>query len=94
MDSLNPFLARHKEKSEFNQYWYSKATINFIVSECESQGKRIAFLSTPSIYFSLKNKEIKAQSKCLDVKNLTVTSVVRLKVQQGPWVRVLRFQKA
>lgn len=67
MDSLNPFLARHKEKADMNQYWYSKATINFMVSECEQFGKRIAFLSTPSIYFSLKNKEIKAESKCFDV---------------------------
>ena len=81
MDSLNPFLARHKEKSEFNQYWYSKATINFIVSECEQHGKRIAFLSTPSIYFSLKDKEIKASSKCFDVKILCLTFLVRPEVQ-------------
>jgi hypothetical protein len=59
MDLLNPFLAKHKEKSDLNQYWYSKATINFMVSECEQSGKKIAFLSTPSIYFSLKNKEVK-----------------------------------
>jgi hypothetical protein len=38
MDSLNPFLVKHKEKSEFNQYWYSKATINFMVNECELYG--------------------------------------------------------
>jgi len=38
MDTLNPFLARHKEKSDLNQYWYSKATINFMVSECEQYG--------------------------------------------------------
>ncbi len=67
MDSLNPFLVKHKEKSEFNQYWYSKATINFMVSECELYGKRIAFLSTPSIYYSLKDKEIRASSKVFDV---------------------------
>jgi EEF1A lysine methyltransferase 1 len=67
MDSLNPFLVKHKEKSEFNQYWYSKATINFMVSECELYGKRIAFLSTPSIYYSLKNKEIRGTSKVFDV---------------------------
>jgi hypothetical protein len=60
MDSLNPFLVRHKEKSDLNQYWYSKATINFMVNECELYGKKVAFLSTPSIYFSLKNKEVKA----------------------------------
>ncbi len=37
-----------------------------MAAECEQFGKKIAFLSTPSIYFSLKDKEIKAQSKCFD----------------------------
>jgi len=68
MDTLNPFLAKHKEKADMNQYWYSKATINFMASECEQFGKKIAFLSTPSIYFSLKNKEIKGTSKVFDVR--------------------------
>ncbi len=36
MDTLNPFLAKHKEKADMNQYWYSKATINFMVNECET----------------------------------------------------------
>ena len=67
MDTLNPFLAKHKEKADMNQYWYSKATINFMANECETYGKKIAFLSTPSIYFSLKNKEIKDTSKVFDV---------------------------
>jgi hypothetical protein len=67
MDTLNPFLAKHKEKADMNQYWYSKATINFMANECETYGKKIAFLSTPSIYFSLKNKEIKGTSKVFDV---------------------------
>lgn len=35
MDQLNPFLARHKENADLNQYWYSKPTINFLASECE-----------------------------------------------------------
>lgn len=39
-----------------------------MVNECETQGTKIAFLSTPSIYYSLKNKDIKAVSKCFDVK--------------------------
>ena len=67
MDTLNPFLAKHKEKADMNQYWYSKATINFMANECETYGKKIAFLSTNSIYFSLKNKEIKGTSKVFDV---------------------------
>ena len=59
MDKLNPFLARYKEKSDLNQYWYSKDTIAFMANECETHGQKVAFLSTPSIYFSLKNKDIK-----------------------------------
>eukprot|EP00239_Pterosperma_sp_CCMP1384_P012926 CAMPEP_0197866530 /NCGR_PEP_ID=MMETSP1438-20131217/44263_1 /TAXON_ID=1461541 /ORGANISM="Pterosperma sp., Strain CCMP1384" /LENGTH=155 /DNA_ID=CAMNT_0043485101 /DNA_START=436 /DNA_END=903 /DNA_ORIENTATION=+ len=35
--------------------------------ECEAHGKRIAFLSTPSIFFSLKNKELKANSVLFDL---------------------------
>jgi hypothetical protein len=89
MDSLNPFLARHKEKSEFNQYWYSKATIGFMANECELFGKRIAFLSTPSIYFSLKDKEIKGNSKCFDVKLSITLRIVRSEVQQGPGLCLL-----
>jgi len=37
-----------------------------MASQCELFGKGIAFLSTPSIYFSLKDEEIKAKSKCFD----------------------------
>ena len=66
MEKLNPFLARHKENADFNQYWYSKATIEFMVQQSEENGTCIAFLSTPSIYFSLKNKALKANSKCFD----------------------------
>ena len=73
MEKLNPFLARHKEKTELNQYWYSKPTIQFMVDLCEKNGKRIAFMSTPSIYFSLKDKAIKASSVCLDVSLKEIT---------------------
>ena len=80
VDSLNRFLARHKENADMNQYWYSKKTIEFMAKEVEEQcggseagaedAKRAVFLSTPSIYFSLKDKAVKANSKCLDVSNL------------------------
>ena len=76
MIKMNPFLARHKEKSELNQYWYSKPTIEFMASQCEANGKRIAFLSTPSIYFSLKNKEIKDNSVCMDVSITNLNSQI------------------
>lgn len=38
-----------------------------MVDQCEAHGTRIAFLSTPSIYFSLKNKEVKENSVCFDL---------------------------
>ena len=67
MQKKNAFLVKHKEDGDFNQYWYSLNTIEFIANECETQGTKIAFLSTPSIYFSLKNKEVKAASYVFDV---------------------------
>ena len=71
VQALNRFLARHKEDAEMNQYWYSKPTIEFMAREveqqCEAEGLTCAFLSTPSIYYSLKNKDVKARSKCMDV---------------------------
>src|SRR5688572_2091064 len=50
-----------------NQYWYSAATIDTMVAEIEKVAKRVAFLSTPSIYFSLKNEELRRNSKLFDV---------------------------
>ena len=76
MEGLNPFLARHKENADMNQYWYSKPTIQFMVSQVEqfcADGKKCAFLSVPSIYFSLKDKNVKAACKCLDVSIYRLT---------------------
>lgn len=79
MSNQNTFLLRTKEKSDFNQYWYSSHTIEKVVEEIESclapivNGKDenndlfyCAFLSTPSIYFSLNSKEIFEKSLLLD----------------------------
>lgn len=55
----NRFLLRTREKADLNQYWYSPATIDALVAEAldvvEDGGKslRTAFISTPSLYFSL-----------------------------------------
>ena len=38
-----------------------------MVDQCEAHGQRIAFLSTPSIFFSLKNKDIMGSSVCFDL---------------------------
>ena len=62
----NQFLARNREKQELNQYWYSQATIEKLASEVDEHGKIVAFLSTPSIYFSIKNEEIKNKSYLFD----------------------------
>jgi len=62
----NNFLAKHGEKLMMNQYWYSAKTIETMVAEIEEMGKRVAFLSTPSLYFSLKNEEVKRESRLFD----------------------------
>eukprot|EP00954_Amorphochlora_amoebiformis_P020836 1342231-Amorphochlora_amoeboformis.AAC.1 len=50
------FLKSNEEKIKLYQYWYSKSTIEAIVRECEDVGEKVAFLSTPSVYFSLDEK--------------------------------------
>ncbi|CAI2382156.1 unnamed protein product [Moneuplotes crassus] len=62
----NMFLLKNKENGDFNQYWYSKDTIEFMKNQVEKHSKSCAFLSTPSIYFSLKDKDIKGNSKVFD----------------------------
>jgi len=60
-NSAKSFLECTPEDSQFNQYWYSKTTIQYL---CEAivevaAGKKIAFLSTPSLYFGLPITERK-----------------------------------
>mmetsp|Transcript_8645 Transcript_8645/g.14897 ORF Transcript_8645/g.14897 Transcript_8645/m.14897 type:complete len:193 (-) Transcript_8645:309-887(-) len=63
----NLFLAKHKEKEDFNQYWYSQHTIEHIVKELLVSTKACAFLSTPSIYFSLpKDSQLRGASWVFD----------------------------
>ena len=48
----NKFLKRTPENSDFNQYWFSEKTIQFILSQITKHGKeRIGLISTPSIFF-------------------------------------------
>ena len=53
------FLRSAPEVADMNQYWYSSTTISTIVAEIEAvaaaggQPLTVAFLSTPSVYFSL-----------------------------------------
>jgi hypothetical protein len=47
------FLSKYEEKGDFNQYWYSSYTIKKMVEEVMDLNARTAFLSTPSLYFSI-----------------------------------------
>lgn len=69
---MTTFLASNPEKSELNQYWYSKDTIKAMADEVLEQleknpALKCAFLSTPSIYFALPEK-VKRQCVLLDVR--------------------------
>ncbi|KAL9642767.1 hypothetical protein ABK040_009842 [Willaertia magna] len=71
--SSNRFLLRNKENENFNQYWYSSHTIDVIVKVIEDHLKeepnnRVAFLSTPSLYFSLSSPNPNANLFEFDTK--------------------------
>ena len=60
--TCNEFLCQTGENRNLNQYWYSKKTIEVLCSAIRealsiSKGSRVAFLSTPSLFFSLSSKE-------------------------------------
>lgn len=63
--NANQFLAKNPENSNFNQYWYSAYTIESILQAIleilgngkSLEGKSVAFLSTPSLYFALDPAE-------------------------------------
>ena len=62
--SKNEFLQQTAEKTDLNQYWYSQGTIETILGAIReswniSGDKRVAFLSTPSLFFSLSEEERK-----------------------------------
>ena len=65
-NKANKFLKLNKEKADFNQYWFSEKSIEFIINQIKKVYKndkaiKIAFVSTPSIFFSLP-EEIKDHS--------------------------------
>lgn len=63
----NTFLIKHKENADLNQYWYSNKTIEVLVNESTANGPKCAFLSTPSVYFSLTDQNVKSNSFVFDV---------------------------
>lgn len=51
-----------------NQYWYSTHTIETIAAEVDELGGKVAFLSTPSIYFSLpRDSAVRKSSYVFDL---------------------------
>lgn len=67
--SKNKFLKLNLEKKEFNQYWFSEKTIDFIVDQISSntnEKSKIALVSCPSIFFSL-SKEMQEISYLFDI---------------------------
>lgn len=77
------FVAATRENGDFNQYWYSAATVRAMVAEAESamaaidaesggahsddgsDSALLAFVSTPSVFFSLP-PEVRARSVLLE----------------------------
>jgi hypothetical protein len=58
----NSFLRQIDEDRDLNQYWYSEKTIEILCNAIREglslfKGKRVAFLSTPSLFFSLSMEE-------------------------------------
>lgn len=49
------------QKEELNQYWYSVGTVATLareaIVEAPESGGRVAFLSTPSVYFAVKSQQ-------------------------------------
>ena len=62
IDDATTFLNKTSENRELNQYWYSKSTIETLCNAIRESidicgGRRVAFLSTPSLFFSLTKDE-------------------------------------
>ncbi|CAM9135585.1 unnamed protein product, partial [Phaeothamnion confervicola] len=58
---------RASQDGNLNQYWYSRATIEAMVAEVVEHGAGgTAFLSTPSVYFSLP-ENTRSACKCFDI---------------------------
>lgn len=63
---MSTFLSKTGEKLKMMQYWYSEHTINAMVNEVQEHGTRVAFLSTPSVYYSLTDNALRNNSKLFE----------------------------
>lgn len=55
----------YTEDPDYNQYWYSPNTIRVMIEEIEQLDGDVAFLSTPSLYFSA-SEQCRSRSKMFD----------------------------
>lgn len=63
----NSFHANNIEKPEFNQFWFSERTIDTIVQELTEIGaEKIAFFSTPSVFFAAQSLGLKGSLLDID----------------------------
>lgn len=68
--SKNSFLKITPENENYNQYWYSEATIAEMVNEIVAQGcQSVACVACPSLFFSFKleHKDIFDHSILMDI---------------------------
>ena len=69
----NKFLKITPENSDFNQYWYSEKTIEFLLNQVNKYGKeKIGLIATPSIFFSL-SKEMQEKSYLFDIDDKLIS---------------------
>lgn len=80
----NRFLASTEEKWELNQYWYAPNTIAMLTKEIEEIATKVAFLSTPSVWFSLEDADIKSRSFFFDVISPSPSSLPHLLMSSSP----------
>lgn len=62
----NAFNTAEVEDPQLNQYWYSDGTTAAMVNEIQMHATKAAFLSTPSLYFSLTKQNLKSNSKVFE----------------------------
>ena len=72
---MSNFISENVENGDYNQYWYSKYTIDKMVEEINSLNGRIAFLSTPSLYFTV-NENVREKSFVFDVSLLIYSIII------------------
>ena len=78
MEAKKHFLDQFEENPDFNQYWYSPITIDFLIKEIMTQGKVVAFLSTPSVFFSIKDSEFAKNCFLFEVILISMIKIFKI----------------